>query len=176
MTDALDKARQEPDLKPSVHEAMSEGLGCWRSCSGCHETVVGQEVGNNPYSETFKCYLGMGCNECGGIGAVWDATDYAHMGDTMAAEMSELDAAKQRISELTVERDNLNALCTIARKSMAAAFKRADESYQAGFLACQKEAAAMVLRAKYQHPTPIEAELNRLVDKIAQAISELKPC
>lgn len=26
------------------------------------------------------CHLGMGCSECGGIGAVWDNTDYSDYG------------------------------------------------------------------------------------------------
>lgn len=41
----------------------------WRSCTGCHETIDGQETGNYPYSEEFRCYLGSGCAECGGLGA-----------------------------------------------------------------------------------------------------------
>jgi hypothetical protein len=54
----------------------SEG-GIWQSCTGCHETVDGQETGHYPYSEIFKCYVGAGCHECGGIGVVWnDYSDY----------------------------------------------------------------------------------------------------
>ncbi|MGU2419442.1 AAA family ATPase [Burkholderia cenocepacia] len=33
-----------------------------------------------PYSAILKCDLGAGCSECGGIGAVWDNTDYTAMG------------------------------------------------------------------------------------------------
>jgi hypothetical protein len=78
-------------------------------------------------------------------------------------------AAKQRIAELEA------MLAEAKSVSWDILIKEKAQAHQAGFLACQKAAAAMVLRAKYQHPTPIEAELNRLVDKIAQAISELKP-
>jgi hypothetical protein len=96
----------------------------------------------------------------------------------------QLDIAKQLIAELTVERDNLDALCTIARESMAAAFKRADEAHQAGFLACQKAAVECVLNHGYlltirdtkTGPSTRDREVCKEVrDQAAQAISELKP-
>jgi hypothetical protein len=34
----------------------------------------------------MKCHLGMGCSECGGIGAIWDTTDYEEMGRLMASD------------------------------------------------------------------------------------------
>ena len=58
--------------------------GFWRSCSGCHETVDGQETGWYAYSPIFKCHLGAGCGECGGLGAVWDDTDYEDMARAIA--------------------------------------------------------------------------------------------
>lgn len=64
----------------SVAETLAEGDGFWRSCSGCHETNEGHETGHYPYSKILKCHLGGGCSECGGIGAVWDDTDYEAMG------------------------------------------------------------------------------------------------
>ncbi|AOJ07623.1 hypothetical protein [Burkholderia mayonis] len=64
----------------SVAETLAEGSGFWRSCSGCHETNEGHETGHYPYSKILKCHLGGGCSECGGIGAVWDDTDYEAMG------------------------------------------------------------------------------------------------
>ncbi|WP_059518958.1 hypothetical protein [Burkholderia pseudomultivorans] len=64
----------------SVAETVAEGAGFWRSCSGCHETNEGHETGHYPYSKILKCHLGGGCSECGGIGAVWDDTDYEAMG------------------------------------------------------------------------------------------------
>lgn len=60
----------------SIAEAMEDG-GFWHSCSGCHEAPNGVPAG--PFSEAFKCHLGSGCGECGGIGAVWDTTDYADL-------------------------------------------------------------------------------------------------
>lgn len=44
--------------------------GMWRSCSGCHELNEGHPTG--PFSTAFRCNLGVGCRECGGIGAVWE--------------------------------------------------------------------------------------------------------
>lgn len=57
--------------------------GFWRSCSGCHELNEGHDTG--PFSPIFHCALGMGCSECGGLGAIWDNTDYADMAEFMLA-------------------------------------------------------------------------------------------
>jgi hypothetical protein len=74
---------QEPELPlelGGVQEAIKEGSGVWRSCSGCHELNEGHATG--PFSKVFGCALGNGCSECGGIGAVWDDTDYEEMART----------------------------------------------------------------------------------------------
>lgn len=60
-----------------ISEAIADGSGWWRSCTGCHELNEGHATG--PYSPVFRCALGNGCNECGGIGAIWDTTDYGAM-------------------------------------------------------------------------------------------------
>lgn len=60
-----------------VHDAIKEKRGFWRSCSGCHELNEGHDTG--PYSKVFGCALGNGCSECGGLGAIWDNTDYEDM-------------------------------------------------------------------------------------------------
>lgn len=72
----------------NVKERIAEGDGFWRSCSGCCETEDGQNVHGYPHSEVFDCTLGGGCSECGGIGAVWDTTDYGAMADDLAAQDS----------------------------------------------------------------------------------------
>lgn len=82
MTDGLDIGQmQKPNEVSSiaksvaaiVEEEAAGGAACgWRSCTGCHETNEGYETGHYPYSEIFKCHLGFGCSECGGIGAVWE--------------------------------------------------------------------------------------------------------
>jgi hypothetical protein len=65
--------------------------GFWRSCSGCHELNEGHDTG--AYSSVFKCALGVGCSECGGLGVVWDNTDHQAMADSMAQGMNTPNAA-----------------------------------------------------------------------------------
>lgn len=69
-----------------VAETLASGDGFWRSCSGCHETEDGHPVGHYPFSAILNCDLGGGCSECGGIGAVWDDTDYGEMADAWDAQ------------------------------------------------------------------------------------------
>lgn len=77
---ALPAASPEPALvnEEAVAEAM-EGGGFWKACSGCHESNEGVPTGT--YSKELKCFLGGGCYECGGIGAIWDNTDYSAFGE-----------------------------------------------------------------------------------------------
>ncbi len=70
-----------------VAQEIAGGSGFWRSCSGCHELNEGHDTG--PQSKVFQCALGNGCSECGGIGAIWDTTDYDAMGDALAAGMAQ---------------------------------------------------------------------------------------
>lgn len=67
-----------------VADALACEKGVWRTCSGCHESNEGEPTG--PYSHILKCHLGGGCFECGGIGAIWDTTDYADLGRFIAEE------------------------------------------------------------------------------------------
>jgi hypothetical protein len=60
-----------------VSEALEYGKGVWNICSGCHESNEGYPTG--PYSSIMRCHLGGGCYECGGIGAIWDRTDYSNI-------------------------------------------------------------------------------------------------
>jgi len=69
-----------------IKEVMAECPGHWHSCTGCYEGEDGQNVHRFPYSQVFQCIVGSGCSECGGIGAVWDNTDYAGMAKEMLAE------------------------------------------------------------------------------------------
>lgn len=86
-TNAEDGPAQAPAIElQGIAETLKEGGGFWRSCSGCHELNEGVPTG--PYSDTLKCHLGGGCGECGGIGAVWDTTDYQAMADAMASALS----------------------------------------------------------------------------------------
>lgn len=70
-----------------VSRQIEEGKGFWRSCTGCHELNEGAPTG--PFSQVFQCNLGMGCSECGGLGAIWDDTDYEGMAAFMASSDSE---------------------------------------------------------------------------------------
>jgi hypothetical protein len=89
---AAAKTEQAPELAielVGVREAMAEGGGFWSSCSGCYDTEDGHPTGPYSYSRVFGCALGSGCSECGGIGAVWDNTDY----EAMHAEVEPASAA-----------------------------------------------------------------------------------
>lgn len=88
-------------LAEQVAEAMEDDGGEWRSCTGCHETNEGYSTGHFAYSAALKCELGSGCRECGGIGAVWDNTDYADMADFMAAA----DRDHANIKRILIEND-----------------------------------------------------------------------
>lgn len=89
-----------------ISETAAEGRGVWRSCSGCHELNEGHDTG--PRSKVFCCALGVGCSECGGIGAVWDTTDYGAMGDALAASMAQPQSSGNA-GELPDEREMFNA-------------------------------------------------------------------
>lgn len=74
-------AAQDSWTAKRVAELVEQGDGFWQSCSGCHETNDGAETGNYPFNPVFKTYQGAGCHECGGIGVVWDNTDYREMAE-----------------------------------------------------------------------------------------------
>ncbi|KWK74111.1 hypothetical protein WM15_32150 [Burkholderia ubonensis] len=87
---------EQPAAAPAIElsrvkETLESGGGFWRTCSGCHESEDGHPVGEYPYSEVLQCDLGAGCAECGGIGAVWDNTDY----DDMAAFLDRQEEAAE---------------------------------------------------------------------------------
>lgn len=71
----------------NVKDRVAGNEGLWRTCSGCYECEDGYPNGDYPHSDVFGCTLGGGCGECGGLGAVWDTTDYAAMGEELASEM-----------------------------------------------------------------------------------------
>lgn len=83
----------EPDetqiLADGVAAEVAEGSGSWRSCSGCYDTEDGHPTQRYPHSKIFGCDLGNGCSECGGLGVVWDDTDYEDMARHMLSEKSE---------------------------------------------------------------------------------------
>lgn len=80
-----------PGLSDQAGEAIENGDGFWRSCSGCYETEDGQNVHGYPHSKALRCVIGGGCSECGGLGAIWDTTDYEAMGRDLANRLGGFD-------------------------------------------------------------------------------------
>ncbi len=85
-----------------VPDALAYGKGIWRTCTGCYESNEGYPTG--PFSDTLKCHLGGGCFECGGIGAVWDTTDYEEMGNFIALSAHAQDVAESAFQAIADER------------------------------------------------------------------------
>ena len=78
--------------KSAVARAIDEDGG-WLPCSGCHETSDGQETCDYPYSEVYRCRVGSGCCECGGIGVTWTrmtAEDLAQLDVEPAPDAEEM--------------------------------------------------------------------------------------
>lgn len=82
----LAQPQPEPVEISGVKETLEEGGGIWRECTGCYETNEGYPPQGAYFSKVFKCYLGNGCDECGGIGAIWDTTDYEELAKFMMEE------------------------------------------------------------------------------------------
>jgi hypothetical protein len=76
----------------NIKERLAEGDGVWVTCTGCHESEDGYDNGHYPHSDVFGCKLGGGCSECGGIGAIWDTTDYGAMAEDIMATDARADA------------------------------------------------------------------------------------
>ncbi|KEZ00630.1 hypothetical protein AI27_18010 [Sphingomonas sp. BHC-A] len=96
------------DAMTAIEQRMSEiretlGDGFWRSCTGCYETCDGYPVGSYPWNSAMKCHLGSGCHECGGIGAVWDDTDYQDMFEFMKAA----DRDHENVKRILIEKGGL---------------------------------------------------------------------
>jgi len=77
------QADQLPVELRAVAETVADGGGFWTPCTGCYDTEDGRPTQKYAHSDVFGCELGNGCRECGGLGAVWDDTDYAAMAEFM---------------------------------------------------------------------------------------------
>jgi hypothetical protein len=109
-----DALRMPPVELRGVAETLASGDGFWRTCAGCHESEDGQPFGDYPYSEILNCDLGAGCSDCGGVGAVWDNTDYEAMGHAMEQSLAPASADHAaQVSELA--RELLDALQTVVK-------------------------------------------------------------
>ena len=105
---ALPPAQPEPakdivwdSISKDIKAQIEDGGGFWRSCSGCHELSEGHDTGL--YSDVFKCALGLGCAECGGIGAIWDSLDYSAVNEPEPAPTREEIAKIIRDQLLTLD-------------------------------------------------------------------------
>lgn len=99
-------AGEVKSLDPNaIAEAMENGDGFWRSCSGCYETNEGYPTA--PRDRVFKTELGGGCGECGGLGAIWwDRADYEAFG----AAPSQVGKEEAQSGPDDERRDRINAL------------------------------------------------------------------
>lgn len=93
--DAVEAGEHGKLLLDSVREQVEEAAlsgrdGVWLTCSGCADSAEGVlDSRAYPFVEAFGCQLGAGCHECGGIGAVWDTTNWDDFGQSMlSAEAS----------------------------------------------------------------------------------------
>lgn len=82
-------APESEAIAKGVKYSVEQGEGFWKPCSGCYETEDGHPVGSYSYSAIFDCTLGGGCSECGGLGAVWDNTDYEAFAEEMQAALAQ---------------------------------------------------------------------------------------
>lgn len=86
-------------LKQRVAEVVEEGDGFWQACSGCQEGADGYvPTTDYPYSHVFRCQPGGGCSECGGIGVIWDDTDYEDYAK-FALELDKTERSAARLLE-----------------------------------------------------------------------------
>lgn len=119
-----------------ISEELAEETGAWRSCSGCHELNEGHPTGE--WSDVLKCHLGLGCRECGGIGATWDNTDYSLVNEHVTRSQALLDVAAERQRQVEVERwtpshDDQHTDGSMAQAAAAYALKaRSDEAHENG--------------------------------------------
>ncbi len=123
---------QEPDFASSIASVMAneaaEGSACgWRSCTGCHETNEGYETGHFPYSVMLGCYVGSGCSECGGIGAVWE---YWTKSDLDAMVQDEAAAVAKVTKELPT--DIAGAMSYLETGGLGEVVMMTDAAYHSG--------------------------------------------
>ncbi|TFW14453.1 hypothetical protein EGY25_04475 [Brevundimonas intermedia] len=81
-----------------IAEVIDEGDGFWKPCSGCQEGEDGHVSAKDyPFNSIFRCQPGGGCSECGGLGVLWDDTDYDAMTKAIVADMDSEDDSAARL-------------------------------------------------------------------------------
>lgn len=146
------QAEQLPVELRAVAETVAEGGGFWTPCTGCYDTEDGRPTRNYAHSDVLGCALGDGCSECGGLGAVWDDTDYA----AMAEFMEEQDAAPQPSEAVAEVFQGYRGL--IIEEFEGAALKPGDKLYAAPQLGAKALTDAQIIaladRGEYLTPSP----------------------
>lgn len=178
-----------PQAQPSEQDVIVDGLaravetlkdaGFWSPCSGCYETEDGHPVGKYAYSEALGCALGSGCHECGGLGAVWDDTDYSDMADTATPAADQAQPTEQAVSELT----ETGRMIWEAEKAFAARYKVVSPAVSA---AQREKIEAAIKHTEYKYfgdyefsksdhiavDTLVEAARSLLSQAVAPAVSQ----
>ena len=146
---------QEPVELLCVAQTLANGAGQWRTCTGCHESNEGMPTG--PYSSIMKCYLGNGCDECGGIGAVWDTTDYKQMADEMA----------KSLAAPPVQAVDLAQFRVLAAKFDGLGDEEVGDAYSGPYYQCAVELRALIDSQEMGREP--NSEPNRLTDRAIDA-------
>ena len=116
--EALDEARRQAraalSQSPTVEQSMLDRVvelrkdepeaGFWIACSGCQESDEGylsEELW--PHSKVFKVQPGSGCTECGGLGVLWDDTDYEAFGKFITGDENAPTSVEQAVAAETLQ-------------------------------------------------------------------------
>lgn len=102
-----------------VAETVAKGSGFWTPCTGCYDTEDGRPTQRYAHSDVFGCELGNGCSECGGLGVVWDDTDYEAMADSVSGSPS-LATPPESLEDLTPNQRRALGKALSALETMAA--------------------------------------------------------
>ncbi|MEO0698478.1 MAG: hypothetical protein AAFY81_02035, partial [Pseudomonadota bacterium] len=140
-----------PEELRGIPEAIREGGGFWRTCTGCYESEDGHPVGHYPHSNVLDCALGGGCSECGGIGAVWDNTDYSAMVDYLDA-LEEAEEASQQQPKPPEQTSEAGGKPSELMR----------DAYDLGWLGCVEWSDRDDLAADMQSPAYINLRTSRL--------------
>jgi hypothetical protein len=85
---SLDNLEGKDAALIGVSSVMQESGGWWKNCSGCYDTEDGHPTMDYAFSKTLGCAVGIGCTECGGLGAVWEY----YTEEELAAMRKDIDA------------------------------------------------------------------------------------
>lgn len=102
--------RKDPALF-GIAEEMKESGGHWQPCTGCYDTEDGHPTQKYDYSPALQTAIGCGCNECGGLGAVWwhmtEAELASYAEDMEAIDDDAIDAIQRLMNKKGLTRKDL---------------------------------------------------------------------